>query len=188
MLAGLILGILGIFVVAIIVFLIATYNKLVQLRQRVQNAWAQVDVQLKRRYDLIPNLVGAVKGYASHEQDTLEKVTQARNIAANAGSVKEQIQAENMLSGALRSLFAVAEAYPDLKANTNFLQLQGELSDTESKIAFSRQFYNDTVQKFNTTIELFPTNLVAGMLGFGMVDYFNLQGEYEARQAVKVQF
>ena len=186
---GIIIGsIVGFFLVIIVVFLIKTYNLLVQLRQRVQNAWAQVDVQLKRRYDLIPNLVGAVKGYAAHEQSTLENVTQARNMAANAGSVREQIQAENMLSGALRSLFAVAENYPDLKANTNFLQLQNELSDTEGKIAFSRQFYNDTVQKFNTTIELFPTNLVAGMLGFGMVDYFNLQGEYEARQAVKVEF
>ncbi len=181
-------GIVGFFAVIIAIFLIGAYNSLVQLRQRVQNAWAQVDVQLKRRYDLIPNLVGAVKGYAGHEKDTLEKVTQARNMAANAGSVREQMQAENMLSGALRSLFAVAEAYPDLKANTNFLQLQNELSDTEGKIAFSRQFYNDTVQKFNTKIELFPTNLVAGMLGFGMVDYFNLQGEYEARQAVKVEF
>ncbi len=188
MLAGLILGFLGILLVAFIGFLVSTYNNLVQLRQRVQNSWAQVDVQLKRRYDLIPNLVGAVKGYAGHEKETLERVTQARNMAANAGSVREQINAENMLTGALRSLFAVAEAYPDLKANTNFLQLQGELSDTESKIAFSRQFYNDTVQKFNTKIELFPTNLVAGMLGFGMVDYFNLQGEYDARQAVKVEF
>ncbi len=179
---------IGVLVVLLAIFLISTYNSLVQLRQRVQNAWAQVDVQLKRRYDLIPNLVNAVKGYAQHEKDTLERVTQARNMAANAGSVKEQMQAENMLTGALRSLFAVAEAYPELKANTNFLQLQGELSDTESKIAFSRQFYNDTVQKFNTKIELFPANLVAGMLGFSMVDYFNLQGEPDARQAVKVEF
>jgi LemA protein len=154
----------------------------------VQNAWAQVDVQLKRRYDLIPNLVGAVKGYAQHEKATLEGVTQARNMAMNAGNIQEQMQAENMLSSALRSLFAVAEAYPELKANTNFMQLQAELTDTESKIAFARQFYNDTVQKFNTKIELFPTNLVAGMLGFAMVDYFNLQGEPDARQAVKVEF
>lgn len=181
-------AVIGVLVVLLGGFLIVTYNNLVQLRQRVQNAWAQVDVQLKRRYDLIPNLVNAVKGYATHEKTTLENVTQARNIAANAGTVREQINAENMLTGALRSLFAVAEAYPELKANTNFLQLQAELSDTESKIAFSRQFYNDTVQKFNTKIELFPTNLVAGLLGFGMVDYFNLQGEYEARQAVKVEF
>jgi LemA protein len=180
--------ILGVVVVLLAVFLISVYNSLVQLRQRVQNSWAQVDVQLKRRYDLIPNLVGAVKGYAQHEKATLEGVTQARNMAMNAGNIQEQMQAENMLTGALRSLFAVAEAYPELKANTNFMQLQAELTDTESKIAFSRQFYNDTVQKFNTKIELFPTNLVAGMLGFAMVDYFNLQGEPDARQAVKVEF
>lgn len=182
------LTILGVIVVLLAVFLISVYNNLVQLRQRVQNAWAQVDVQLKRRYDLIPNLVGAVKGYAQHEKATLEGVTQARNMAMNAGNIQEQMQAENMLSSALRSLFAVAEAYPELKANTNFMQLQAELTDTESKIAFARQFYNDTVQKFNTKIELFPTNLVAGMLGFAMVDYFNLQGEPDARQAVKVEF
>ena len=182
------LTILGVIVILLAVFLISVYNSLVQLRQRVQNAWAQVDVQLKRRYDLIPNLVGAVKGYAQHEKATLEGVTQARNMAMNAGNIQEQMQAENMLSSALRSLFAVAEAYPELKANTNFMQLQAELTDTESKIAFSRQFYNDTVQKFNTKIELFPTNLVAGMLGFAMVDYFNLQGEPDARQAVKVEF
>ena len=182
------LTILGVIVILLAVFLISVYNSLVQLRQRVQNAWAQVDVQLKRRYDLIPNLVGAVKGYAQHEKATLEGVTQARNMAMNAGNIQEQMQAENMLTGALRSLFAVAEAYPELKANTNFMQLQAELTDTESKIAFSRQFYNDTVQKFNTKIELFPTNLVAGMLGFAMVDYFNLQGEPDARQAVKVEF
>jgi len=169
-------------------FLIGTYNNLVRLRQRVQNAWSQVDVQLKRRYDLIPNLVNAVKGYAQHEKDTLERVTQARNMAISAGNVKDQAQAENMLSGALKSLFAVAEAYPDLKANSNFMQLQNELSDTESKIAFARQFYNDTVQNFNTKIELFPANLVAGMLGFGLVDYFALQGEAEARQNVQVNF
>lgn len=182
------LTILGVIVVLLAVFLISVYNSLVQLRQRVQNAWAQVDVQLKRRYDLIPNLVGAVKGYAQHEKATLEGVTQARNMAMNAGNIQEQMQAENMLSSALRSLFAVAEAYPELKANTNFMQLQAELTDTESKIAFARQFYNDTVQKFNTKIELFPTNLVAGMLGFAMADYFNLQGEPDARQAVKVEF
>lgn len=182
------LSILGVFVVILAVFLIKVYNDLVQVRQRVQNAWAQVNVQLKRRYDLIPNLVGAVKGYAQHEKSTLERVTQARNMAMNAGNIQEQMQAENMLSNALRSLFAVAEAYPELKANANFMQLQNELTDTEGKIAYARQFYNDTVQKFNTKIELFPTNLVAGMLGFSMVDYFNLQGEYEARQAVKVEF
>jgi len=179
---------LGGLVIALAVFLVVIYNGLVQLRQRVQNAWAQVDVQLKRRYDLIPNLVNTVKGYAQHERETLEKVTQARNMAVAASNVKDQAQAENMLSGALKSLFAVAEAYPDLKANANFLQLQAELSDTESKIAFARQFFNDTVQKFNTKIEVFPNNLVAGMLGFQMADYFTLQGETEARQIVKVNF
>lgn len=185
MIIGIVVGAL---LLLLAVYLITTYNGLVQLRQRVQNAWSQVDVQLKRRYDLIPNLVNSVKGYAQHEKDTLENVTKARNMAIAAGNVKEQSQAEDMLGRALRSLFAVAEAYPELKANTNFLQLQAELSDTESKIAFARQFYNDTVQKFNTRIEIFPNNLVAGMLGFGMVDYFSLQGEPDARQAVKVEF
>ncbi|UWG95882.1 LemA family protein [Dehalobacter sp. DCM] len=179
---------IGVVVVLLAVFMIGTYNGLVQLRQRVQNSWSQVDIQLKRRYDLIPNLVNAVKGYAQHEKATFENVTQARNMAMAAGNIKEQSQAENMLSGALKSLFAVAEAYPELKANTNFLQLQTELTDTESKIAYSRQFYNDTVQKLNTKIEVFPNNLVAGMLGFGIVDYFTLQGENQARQAVKVEF
>ncbi|HWQ88411.1 MAG TPA: LemA family protein [Desulfitobacteriaceae bacterium] len=179
---------IGVLAVLLAVFLVSIYNSLVQLRQRVKNAWSQVDVQLKRRYDLIPNLVNTVKGYAQHEKSTLESVTQARNMAMAAGNVKDQAEAENMLSGALRSLFAVAEAYPELKANANFLQLQGELSDTESKIAFARQFYNDTVQKFNTKIAVFPNNLVAGLLGFQMADYFTLQGEPETRQAVKVEF
>lgn len=182
------IGVLAGLLLIVVVFLIATYNKLVQLRQRVQNAWSQVDVQLKRRYDLIPNLVNTVKGYAQHEKDTLERVTQARNMAMEAGNITDQAKAENMLSGALKSLFAVAEAYPDLKANTNFMQLQTEISDTESKISFARQFFNDTVQIFNTKIEVFPNNLVAGMMGFQMVDYFTLQGEVEARQSVKVNF
>lgn len=169
-------------------FFIATYNSLVKLRQRVQNAWSQIDVQLRRRYDLIPNLVNTVKGYAEHEKSTFEKVTQARNMAISAGTVTEQAQAENMLTGALRSLFAVAEAYPELKANTNFLQLQNELSDTENKISFSRQFYNDTVQKFNIQIQVFPNNLIAGMLGFDEVDYFTLEDEPEAKKPVEVKF
>lgn len=170
------------------IFFISTYNGLVKLRQRVQNAWSQIDVQLRRRYDLIPNLVNTVKGYAAHEKETFEKITQARNMAISAGTVSEQSQAENMLTGALRSLFAVAEAYPELKANTNFQQLQSELSDTENKISFARQFYNDTVQKLNTKIELFPTNLIAGMLGFTHADYFNLEGEPDAKNPVNVQF
>ncbi|HHX94309.1 MAG TPA: LemA family protein [Clostridia bacterium] len=180
--------ILGVLVLGVGGFFIATYNSLVKLRQRVQNAWAQIDVQLRRRYDLIPNLVNTVKGYAQHEKETLENVTKARNMAISAETVAEQAQAENMLTGALRSLFAVAEAYPDLKANTNFLQLQSELSDTENKIAFSRQFYNDTVQKFNTKLELFPTNLIAGMFGFKHADYFNLEDEPEAKNPVDVKF
>jgi LemA protein len=183
-----IITVVSVLLVALAVFLIATYNNLVQLRQRLRNAWSQVDVQLKRRYDLIPNLVNAIQGYAAHEKATFEEVARMRSQAMTATSVAEQSQAENLLSGALRSLFAVAENYPELKANTNFLQLQEELSSTESKIAYSRQFYNDTVQKFNTRIELFPTNLVAGMLGFGPADYFTLQGEPEARQAVQVKF
>ncbi len=183
---------IGIIIIVLLVavagFFVQIYNSLVQLRQRVKNAWAQVDVQLKRRYDLIPNLVNTVKGYAEHEKTTLENVIKARNNAVNAEGAKDQAQAENMLSGAIRSLFALAEAYPDLKANTNFLQLQAELSDTESKIAFARQFYNDTVQKFNTKIEVFPNNLIAGMMGFFAADYFTLQEEPEARETVKVEF
>lgn len=171
-----------------VIFLIGIYNSLVKLRQRVKNAWAQVEVQLRRRYDLIPNLVNTVKGYAQHERETLEKVTEARTRAMSAETVTQQARAENMLTGALRSLFAVAEAYPELKANTNFLQLQGELSDTENMIAFSRQFYNDTVQKFNTKIELFPNNLVAGMMGFQPADYFSLDDDPGAREPVDVQF
>ncbi|MGI6751650.1 MAG: LemA family protein [Anaerovoracaceae bacterium] len=181
-------GIIILLIVLFITFVIGSYNGLVRLRQRVKNAWSQIEVQLKRRYDLIPNLVNTVKGYAQHESKTLEEVTKARNMAVNAGSIKDQIDADNMLTGALRSLFAVAEAYPDLKANSNFIQLQGELSDTENKIAFSRQFYNDTVQKFNTKIEVFPTNLIAGILGFTAADYFNLQDDPQASQAVKVEF
>lgn len=168
-----------------IAYLIVTYNTLIRLRQRVHNAWSQMDVQLKRRYDLIPNMINAVKGYAQHEKETLDKVTKARTIAMGAGSVAEQARAETLLTGALKTLFAVAEAYPELKANANFIQLQAELSDTENKIAFARQFYNDTVQIFNTKIELFPTNLLAGMLGFEIVDYFTLQDEAQARQNVK---
>src|SRR5512137_999296 len=136
---------LGVLVLVIAMAVISIYNRLVVLRNRVDNAWSQIDVQLKRRYDLIPNLVESVKGYAAHESGVFEKVTAARAAAINAQGVEEQGQAENMLSGALKSLFAVAEAYPDLKANTNFLDLQAQLSDTENKIAYSRQFYNDSV-------------------------------------------
>jgi LemA protein len=174
--------------IIISLFLTFSYNGLVALRQRVQNAWAQVDVQLRRRYDLIPNLVNTVKGYAKHEQETFENVTQARNMAMAAGTVPEQAGAENMLSGTLKSLFALAENYPQLKADSNFKQLQDELTNTESKIAFSRQFYNDTVQKYNTKVQVFPTVLIAGMLGFKTADYFNLDTLTEARAPVNVKF
>ena len=144
------------------VVLVSIYNRLVTLRQRIKNAWAQIEVQLKRRYDLIPNLVATVKGYAAHEKETLERVVQARNAAISAQGIQEQAGAENMLSGALRQLFALVENYPELKANTNFMQLQEELTNTESKIAFSRQFYNDTVLKYNTAIQRFPCGYGCG--------------------------
>ena len=184
MIGRIILGIVVIFAL----FLMVLYNNQVTLRQRIRNAWAQIEVQLKRRYDLIPNLVSTVKGYAAHEKETLERVTEARNTAINAQNVQEQAGAENMLTGALRQLFALAENYPELKANTNFLQLQEELTNTEGKIAFSRQFYNDTVLKFNTAIQRFPAVLFAGIFGFHQEDYFSLDAEAEARQAVKVEF
>ncbi|MDY0088157.1 MAG: LemA family protein [Coriobacteriia bacterium] len=176
----------GALLAVLIVAGIVLYNRLVVLRNRVQNAWSQIDVQLKRRYDLIPNLVETVKGYMTHEAETLQKVTEARNMAISAQTVKEHGQAENALSSTLKSLFAVAESYPDLKANQNFMMLQEELSGTEGKIAYARQFYNDSVMSFNTAIQSFPANLVAGMLGFVQQDYFEI--EVEAREAVKVEF
>jgi LemA protein len=179
--------IIGVVVLLIVGFVIGVYNALVKLRMRVKNSWSQIDVQLKRRYDLIPNLVETVKGYASHERETLEAVTQARNMAINAGSVKEQAQAENMLTGALKSLFAVSEAYPDLKANQNFMQLQEELTSTENRISFARQHYNDTVESYNTKIQSFPQNVLAGMFGFREEDFFELE-EPEMREAPKVEF
>ncbi len=172
---------------AVAVFFIGLYNTLVRLRNQTQNAWAQVDVQLRRRYDLIPNLVETVKGYAKHEKETFQSVTEARNMAVNAQTVGEQGQAENMLSGALKSLFAVAENYPDLKANQNFLMLQEELAGTEGKIAYSRQFYNDSVMKFITKQEVFPSNIVAGMFKFEKMEYFEIDEE-AAREPVKVEF
>jgi len=175
--------------VAVVVGLwfVLTYNGLVRLRNQVRNAWSQIDVQLKRRYDLIPNLVETVKGYASHERETLEQVVQARQQGIDASSVKEQQDAENMITGALRQLFALSEAYPDLKANQNFLALQEELASTENKIGFARQYYNDTVQTFNTRQQQFPANLVAGMLGFQASDFFEIE-EPEAREVPKVEF
>jgi len=167
--------------------LIAVYNGLVQKRIRCQEAWSQIDVQLKRRYDLIPNLVETVKGYAAHEKDTLERVIQARNQALSAQGVGERAQAENVLTGALRQLFALAESYPNLKANENFAQLQEELTSTENRIAFARQHYNDSVAVYNTAREKFPSNLVAGAFGFQAREYFQLE-EPAAREAPKVKF
>jgi len=174
-------------VVVIGLWFMLTYNGLVKLRNQVRNAWSQIDVQLKRRYDLIPNLVETVKGYASHERETLEQVVQARQRGIDATSVEEQGRAENMITGALRQLFALSEAYPDLKANQNFMQLQEELASTENKVGFARQYYNDTVQQFNTRQQQFPANMVAGMLGFKASDFFEIE-EPEAREAPKVEF
>jgi LemA protein len=178
--------ILGLLVVGA-VFAIGIYNALVNFRNRCENAWSQVDVQLRRRYDLIPNLVETVKGYAKHEQETFQKVTEARNMAINAGSVKEQGEAENLLSGTLKSLFAVSENYPELKANQNFLMLQEELAGTEGKIAYARQFYNDTAMKYNTKQQVFPSNIIANMFNFQERDYFEIE-EPEAKGPVKVKF
>ncbi len=181
--------IIGVLVFLLIVSVIGIYNKLVRDRNRVDNAWHQIDVQLKRRYDLIPNLVETVKGYASHEKEVFEKVTQARAMGINAQTVGEQAQAENMITQALKSLFAVAEAYPDLKANQNFLMLQEELSGTESKIAFARQFYNDSVMTYDTNRQRFPANIIAGMFSntFKPREYFEIEVAAE-REAPKVQF
>jgi len=173
-------------VVLVGLYLIVGYNGLVRLRNRIQGAWAQIDVQLRRRYDLIPNLVETVKGYASHEKGTFEAVTEARANAINAQGPAQQAAAENVISGALKSLFAVAEAYPDLKANQNFLSLQEELTSTEGRIAYARQFYNDEVLKLNTKIQVFPTSILAGMFGFTAHEYF--EADDTSRGPVSVQF
>lgn len=165
--------ILGI-VVVLVLWAIVSYNRLVSLRNRSEEAWSDIDVQLKRRYDLIPNLVSTVKGYAAHESSAFEKVVQARAAAMGVQGAHDKGAAENMLSGALKSLFAVAEAYPDLKANQNFLALQGELSDTENKIQASRRFYNGNVRDLNTSIQVFPSNVIAGMFKFSTKDFFEL--------------
>ena len=178
--------VLLVLVVLVGIYLLITYNGLVSLRNRIENAWAQIDVQLKRRYDLIPNLVETVKGYASHEKETLDRVIQARNAGQSATGVGDQAQAENMLSGALKSLFALSEAYPDLKANQNFLQLQEELTGTEGRIAYARQFYNDTVYRYNTKIQSFPANTIAKRFKFSEREYF--RADDEARGNVDVQF
>ncbi|MCY2925993.1 MAG: LemA family protein [Planctomycetota bacterium] len=180
-----ILVVVGIIVLLLIV-VVSVYNGLVQKRMRCQEGWSQIDVQLKRRYDLIPNLVETVKGYAGHEKSTLEAVINARSRAMGASGVKDQAEAENMLSGALRQLFALQESYPNLKANENFSSLQEELTGTENKIAFSRQHYNDTVSIYNTSCQTFPNNMIAGMFGFKEREFF--QGEEAVKQAPKVSF
>jgi len=173
-------------VVVIAFWLVAVYNGLIKLKNRTDEAWSDIDVQLKRRYDLIPNLISTVKGYAQHEKSLFEKVTQARTAAMGAQGPVDKSQAENMLSGTLKSLFAVSENYPDLKANENFLELQKELSDTENKIQASRRFYNGNVRDFNIKIEVFPNNLVAGMLNFTKRDFFEIEGE--EKEPVKAEF
>ena len=164
-----------------------TYNRLISLKVRVENAWSQIDVQLKRRYDLIPNLVEAVKGYMAHEKDTLERVIKARTQAIDATGLKDKAQAENFLTQTLRSLFAVVERYPDLKANQNVLKLQEELTSTENKISFARQYYNDEVGRYNTLIQTAPINVVAGSAGFPRKEFFEVEDAAQ-REAPKVKF
>jgi len=179
--------IIGILVV-LILWAVVSYNSLVSLVYRAKEAWADIDVQLKRRYDLIPNLVNTVKGYATHESQAFEKVSQARSMAMQAGTPAQKGEAENMLSSTLKSLFAISEAYPELKANTNFLQLQGELSDTENKISAARRFYNGNVRDLNTKIQMFPGNLIAGMFGFIQMEFFQLEDGAAEKENVQVKF
>jgi LemA protein len=174
-------------VVLLLLIIIGIYNGLVTLRARIDNAWSQIDVQLKRRFDLIPNLVETVKGYAKHERKVFENVTKARAAMGDAKTLPQKAKADNMLTGTLKTLFAVAENYPQLQANQNFLQLQEELSGTESKIAYSRQFYNDSVLKLNTRIVTFPTNIIANMFRIVAREYFKTEGK-EEREPVKVKF
>ena len=176
-------------VVLVLLWLVLSYNGFVSKRNRAKEAWSDIDVQLKRRYDLIPNIVETVKGYATHESQAFENVTKARAAAMSATAPADKAVAENQLSGALKTLFAVSEAYPDLKANQNFLELQRELSDTENKIMAARRFYNGTVQDLNTSIESFPGNIIASTFGFAHMDLFELAGADEAaREPVKVSF
>ena len=179
--------IIGAVVLIVIIWLIATYNGFVRLKNSIEEAFSTMDVYLKKRYDLIPNLVETVKGYASHERETLERVMTARNAAASATTVEGRIEGENMLQSTLKSLFAVAEAYPDLKANVNFLELQGELRRIEDEIANSRKYYNAVVKTFNTKREVFPSSIVAGMFRFEKKPLFEVGSEAE-RESVRVQF
>ncbi len=173
-------------VVLVILYLILSYNRLITLRNRIENAWSQIDVQLKRRFDLIPNLMETVKGYMKHEKDTLKEVTEARTSFLNATGPASKAQAENQLAGALKTIFAVAESYPKLQASENFMQLQEELSGTESKIAYARQFYNDNVLEYENKRERFPTNIIAGMFNFTTKEFFKTEGK--ERENVHVKF
>jgi LemA protein len=184
--ALIVLGIVVLIGIALVLVAVGMYNRLVRERNGVDNAWAQIEVQLKRRYDLIPNLVETVKGYASHERQTFEAVTAARTAAINASGPVDQAKAENALSAALRSVFAVAEAYPQLQASSNFAELQSELSDTENRIAYSRQYYNDAVLTYNTSVQTVPTNIVANTCNFDIREFFTAP-ETE-RGPVRVQF
>ena len=184
--ALIVVGAIALLALVFVGWLVLTFNGFIQGRNRIQEAWSQIEVQMKRRFDLVPNLMETVKGYARYEKSTFEMVTKARAAMANAKGVKESAQAENMLTGALKSLFAVAEAYPDLKANQNFLMLQEELSGIESKIAFARQFFNGEVLKYNTLRESFPSNFIAGMFNFERKEFFD--AEEEAEKPVKVSF
>jgi LemA protein len=177
-----------IIIVAIVLVGVFIYNSLIRSRNRVEEAWADIEVQLKRRYDLIPNLVNTVKGYATQESGVLERVTEARTKAMGAQTTEEHAQDENMLSGTLKSLFAVAENYPDLKSNQNFMQLQSDLTDTENKIQAARRFYNGNVRDFNTKVEVFPTNLFASMLGFTRKAFFDIDDNGPEQQPVEVKF
>ena len=172
----------------LVLWFVFAYNRFIRLITRAKEAWSDIEVQMKRRYDLIPNLVNTVKGYATHEQTAFENVTKARAMAIGAQNMEEKGKAENMLTGALKSLFAVAEAYPDLKANQNFLELQRELSDTENKIQAARRFYNTNVRDLNIATDSFPSNFVAKMFNFSKMEFFDLDGEEAARQPVNVQF
>ena len=176
-----------IIIALLILAIIGMYNNLVRLRQKVKNSWSQIDVQLQRRFDLIPNLVEAVKGYMKHEDEVLTKVAELRTSWAGASSVAEKAELDNQLSGALKTIMAVSENYPDLKANQNFSELQQELQNTENKISFSRQFYNDSVTMYNTKLEVFPSNIIASMFGFKAEDLFKAESD-EARKNVKVDF
>ncbi len=178
--------IIAVFVI-LVLWIILSYNRLIMLRNRVKEAWADIDVQLKRRHDLIPNLVETVKGYASHEREIFEKVTEARARAMGATTIKEKDETENVLSGALKTLFAVSENYPDLKASQNFLELQRELTDTEDKIQAARRFYNGNVRDFNTRIESFPPNIIASIFGFKQAEFFGVE-ETAEREPPKVNF